>query len=62
MTATGQQPSTRGLLTPEATPDNVRPYAKQARARAEYHRSEAVRLDAFADALYRWIASQGGQP
>ena len=52
---------TRGLLTPEATPDNVRPYAFQARRRADYHRAEAIRLDAFADALYRWIATQGSQ-
>lgn len=49
-----------GLLTPEATPDKVRPYAYQARRRAEYHRAEAERLDAFADALYRWVAKQGG--
>lgn len=45
-----------GLLTSEATPEKVRPYAFQARKRAEYHRSEAERLDAFADKLYRWCA------
>lgn len=55
-------PNLGGLLTPEATPDNVRPYAFQARRRAEFHRSEAERLDAFADALYRWIAKQGSRP
>ena len=50
----------RALLTPEATADTVRPYATQTRRRAAFHREEAVRLDAIADALYRWVAMQGG--
>lgn len=60
MTADQEVAIADGLITSDATPEGVRPYAFQARRRAEFHRAEAERLDAFADRLYRWIAKQDG--
>jgi hypothetical protein len=52
----------RGLLTPTATPETIKPWADQARRRADWFLAESQRLNAVADALYRWIAKQGGTP
>jgi hypothetical protein len=52
----------RGLLTPDATPATIKPWADQTRQRADWHLIESQRLNADADALYRWIAQHGGTP
>lgn len=51
-----------GILTPDATPATVKPWADQARRRADWFLAESQRLNAVADALYRWIAQNGAKP